>query len=71
MIVYAVTIAALPRAPGRPRLNAIHYSLGTIGVAVCVWAAAQADAMAWLTLGELAAAGMLLYFVASLGRRAG
>ncbi len=69
MFVYAVTIAALPRAPGRPQLSAVHYLLGAIGIAVCAWAAAQADAKAWLTLGALAAAGMLLYVLASLGRR--
>ena len=69
MIVYAVTIAALPRAPGRPRLQAIHYLLGAIGIAVCGWAAAQADAKAWVTLGALAGIGMLLYFLASLSRR--
>jgi amino acid transporter len=64
MIVYAVTIAALSRAPGRPRLHAIHYVLGAIGIAVCVWAAAQADAKAWLTLGALAGTGIVLYVVA-------
>ena len=61
MIVYAVTIAALPRAPGRKPLTTIHYVLGAVGIAVCVWAAAQADVKAWLTLAALAAAGLLLY----------
>lgn len=70
MFVYAVTIAALPRAPGRPRISAIHWLSGATGIAVCAWAAAQADARAWLTLGALAAAGILLYFLASLRRRA-
>lgn len=70
MIVYAVTIAALPRAPGRPRLNAGHYAVGALGIAVCAWAAAQADANAWLTLGALAAAGLLLFILASIGRAA-
>jgi amino acid transporter len=67
MIVYAVTIAALPRAPGRPPLSAIQYALGAIGIAVCVWAATQADARAWLTLGALAAVGLVLYAVPRAG----
>ncbi|HEX6741290.1 MAG TPA: APC family permease [Sphingomicrobium sp.] len=69
MFVYAVTIAALPRAPDRPRLTPIHWASGTVGMAVCAWAAAQADATAWLTLGALAAAGLALYLLASVGRR--
>ena len=69
MFVYAVTIAALPRAPERPRLRPFHWLTGTVGVALCAWAAAQADAKAWLTLGALAAAGLMLYLLASVGRR--
>ena len=69
MFVYAVSIAALPRAPGRPPLAAWHWASGALGIAVCAWAAAQADAKAWLTLGGLAAAGLLLYFLASFGRK--
>lgn len=67
MIVYSVTIAALPRAPGRRRLGAVHYLVGALGMLVCVWAASQADAKSWLTLGALAAAGLVLYAVARLG----
>ena len=67
MIVYAVTIAALARAPGRQSLGALHYLIGAIGIAVCVWAAAQADAKAWATLGALAAAGLVLYAIARVG----
>lgn len=69
MIVYSVTIAALPFAPGKPRLSALHYTLGAAGIAVCVWAAAQADTKAWLTLGALAAGGLLLYALASVRRK--
>ena len=69
MIVYAVAIAALPRAPDRPRLGLVHYILGAIGIAVCIWAASQADAKAWATLGALAGAGLLLYAVARISRR--
>ena len=68
MIVYAVTIAALPRAPERTRLTARHWIVGALGIAVCIWAAAQADAKAWITLGVLAAAGLLLYALASAAR---
>lgn len=70
MFVYAVTIAALARAPQRPRLNLFHWCSGALGIALCAWAAAQADAKAWVTLGLLAGAGIILYLVASLGRRA-
>jgi APA family basic amino acid/polyamine antiporter len=69
MFVYAVTIAALPRAPERPPLSAWHWAGGVLGIAVCAWAAAQADAKAWMTLGALAAAGLVLYFLASFGRK--
>ena len=69
MFVYAATIAALPRAPQRPRLTALHWLTGAIGIAVCAWAAAQADAAAWQPLGLLAAVGLLLYAVAASGRR--
>ena len=68
MFVYAVTIAALPRAPDRPPFTTTtHWLSGAAGIAVCAWAAAQADGSAWLTLGVLALAGLLLFLVA--GRR--
>ena len=69
MIVYSITIAALPRAPGRRQLGAAHYIVGALGVLVCVWAASQADAKAWMTLGALAGAGLLLFAAGSIGRR--
>lgn len=69
MFVYSVTIAALLRAPERPPVTWWHWIGGALGIAVCAWAAAQADAKAWTTLGALAAAGLLLYFLANLGRR--
>lgn len=65
MFVYAVTIAALPRAPDRPQLTGLHWVGGVAGIAVCAWAAAQADAKAWITLGVLAAVGLLLYALSS------
>ena len=63
LFVYAVTIAALSRAPGRPRLSGLHWISGAVGIAVCAWAAAQADAAAWKTLAALTIAGALLYAI--------
>lgn len=65
LFVYAVTIAALPRAPERPRLTPAHWLGGAVGITVCVWAASRADAKAWLTLGALAAVGLVLYAIAA------
>lgn len=69
MFIYAVTIAALRRAPERPRLAAIHWASGALGILVCAWAAAQAGAEAWLTLAALAAAGFVLYLATSATRK--
>jgi APA family basic amino acid/polyamine antiporter len=64
MIIYAVTILALPRAPERPaRLTGSHWALAGTGVLICVLVAAQADAKAWITLVVLSAAGLLLYLL--------
>jgi APA family basic amino acid/polyamine antiporter len=69
MIIYAVTILALPRAPRRPaRLAASHWVLAGVGVLTCILVAAQADAKAWLTLLALSAVGLGLYFAAASGR---
>ena len=70
MIVYVVTIAALPRAPGERRLGLQHWLISGLGILVCVWAAAQADVRAWLTLGALSVVGLLLYGVAARPRSA-
>ncbi|MEO7366167.1 MAG: APC family permease [Sphingomicrobium sp.] len=67
MIVYAVTIAALPRAPGNHRLRPWHWLVGAVGILVCAWAASQADSKAWLTLAALSAVGLLLYAIARSG----
>ena len=69
MFVYAMTIASVPRAPERPRITGWHWVSGIVGVGVCAWAAGQADAKAWITLGALAAAGLLFYVLASAARR--
>jgi basic amino acid/polyamine antiporter, APA family len=64
MIVYAATILALPRAPNRTaRISASYWVIAAIGVFVCAIVAAQADGTAWLTLGALSAAGLLLYLL--------
>jgi amino acid transporter len=69
MIVYSVTILALPRAPVRPeRLGATHWLLAALGVLICLAVALQADGKAWLTLGALAGAGLLLFLGSTLGR---
>lgn len=60
MIVYAVTIAALPIASPKP-LNPVDWSSGALGIAVCLWAMTQADTKAWLTLLPLTLVGALLY----------
>lgn len=69
LVVYAATIAALPRAPRRPRLSATHWIGGAAGIAVCAWASAQASADAWITLAALSAAGALLYAAAARATR--
>jgi APA family basic amino acid/polyamine antiporter len=69
MFVYSVTIAALPWAPERPKISPHWWVAGAVGIAICAWAAVQADAKTWLTLSALAAGGLLLYVLASLGRR--
>ena len=69
LITYAVTIAALPRAPGRGAVPAWLYALGLAGIALCIWGGLQADGEAWRTLGLLALAGGLFYAVAA--RRSG
>jgi basic amino acid/polyamine antiporter, APA family len=69
MIVYGVTIVALPRAPERPaKLTASHWGISALGLLTCALVAAQADAKTWLTLGVLAGVGLLLYLLASLAR---
>ncbi len=68
LFVYAATIAALPKAPDRPRLTALHWVSGAAGIALCAYAALQADAKAWWTLAALAVAGVLLYAVAARGK---
>lgn len=69
LVVYAATIAALPRAPERPPVTAFHWASGAIGVALCAYAALQADSTAWWTLAALALAGLSIYALAARGSR--
>jgi amino acid transporter len=64
LIVYSVTIAARPRAPGQAKPPVWFYVMGAAGIALCIWGAAQATAEAWRTLVALALAGALLYAIA-------
>ncbi|HMI40162.1 MAG TPA: APC family permease [Sphingomicrobium sp.] len=64
MIIYAVTIASLPRAPLKPRVTPFAIISGGAGILLCGWAALQADAAAWKTLAALALAGIALYAIA-------
>jgi len=68
LIVYAATIAALPLAPQRGAVHPLMYAAGIAGIALCLWAASQADWQAWSTLGLLALAGAALYALAARGR---
>jgi APA family basic amino acid/polyamine antiporter len=71
MIIYAVTILALPRAPQRPaRLTRSNWAVGGVGVLICILVAAQADAKAWLTLFGLSAVGFGLYLATAARGRA-
>ena len=68
MIVYAVTIAALPKVSA---VGWRYKTIGGAGILVCAWAALQADAKAWFTLAALSAVGLLLYAIAVKSRSAG
>ena len=71
MIVYSVTILALPRAPQRPaRIAPSHWLIAGVGILICILVAAQADLKDWLTLAVLSAAG-LFFYLATQGRSAG
>jgi amino acid transporter len=70
LIIYAVTIAALPRAPERGRVHPLLYAVGLAGIALCIWGMTQAELEAWRTLGLLALGGAVLYAIAiRAGRR--
>jgi amino acid transporter len=70
LIIYAVTITALPRAPERGTVPRWLYVMGAAGIALCIWASLQAEWQAWRTLGLLALGGAILYAVARTGSSA-
>ena len=61
LIVYAVSIAALPKAE---RPGAGGWAMIAAGLAVCLWAAAQSKWESWAMLAGLVVAGLLLYALA-------
>lgn len=65
LIIYSVTIAALPRAPERGAVPGWIYGLGIAGIVLCIWASMQVSWEGWRTLGLLAFAGAVLYAIAS------
>lgn len=67
LIIYAVTIAALHRAPERGDVPRWLYGMGAAGIALCGWAALQVEWDAWRTLALLALAGAAFYAIAARG----
>jgi len=65
MVIYPLTIAALPLTPGRPSLSVLHWVTGSAGIAICLWGMTQANTAAWLTLLALSILGVLLYGLAT------
>ena len=68
LIVYAVTIAALPKAAGGRRVHPLLYAIGIAGILLCAWGAMQASAESWRTLGLLSLAGAALYALTAFRR---
>ncbi len=64
MIVYSISIAALPKASRGEALRPAMWLAVAAALAICAWAAFQSDLKAWLTLLGLMAAGMGLFLVA-------
>ena len=65
LIVYAASIAALPKAE---KPGAGGWAMIAAGLAVCLWAAAQSQWQSWAMLGGLVIAGFLLYGLARMQR---
>ena len=61
LVVYAVSIAALPRAE---KPNPALWAMVAAGLAVCGWAAAQSKWPSWAMLTGALAAGLILYALA-------
>jgi amino acid transporter len=61
LVVYAASIAALPKAE---KAGPLVWALTAAGLAVCLWAAAQSKWQSWAMLAAALAAGLLLYVLA-------
>ncbi len=69
MIVYALSIAALPKASRGEALRPLMWLMVVAALMVCAWAAFQSDWKAWSTLLGLAGLGLLLFGIAKLPNR--
>jgi amino acid transporter len=69
LILYPITIAALPFAPERPTIKFLHWVSGGAGILICLWGMTQANANAWLTLLALSVGGILFFGLAAIGAR--
>jgi amino acid transporter len=65
MGVYAVTIAAWLKVDRR---SAGEWTIGLLGILLCIAVSTQATATAWVTLAALLLAGLALYFLARRAR---
>jgi heme exporter protein D len=69
MVVYSISIAALPRVSEQGANRPLIYAMMVAGIAVCVWAAFQSELQSWVTLAALVAAGTVLYLTNRSRRR--
>jgi APA family basic amino acid/polyamine antiporter len=69
MIVYSMSIAALPKASRGEALRSLMWLMVAAALAVCAWAAFQSDWKAWRALLVLMAAGTLLFVAARMAAR--
>lgn len=65
MFVYAISIATLPRHAPTPA----NWAMTIVGIAICVWVAAQSGPGPWQVLLVLAALGTGLFVVGRISRR--
>lgn len=71
LILYPITIAALPFAPKRPTIKFLHWVSGGAGILICLWGMTQASINAWLALLALSIGGIFLFALAAIGARRG
>jgi amino acid transporter len=69
MVVYSISIAALPRVSEEGASRPIIYAMVAAALAVCLWAAFQSELQSWITLAALIAAGTVLYLVTRAKQR--